>query len=91
MKTTIDIPEPLYRKAKIRALEQGTSLKALVLRALEQALTSAGTVTPEVPYFARRKLNAELQGLMDSGVLRPRPEDREVTDLISEDRDREIS
>lgn len=91
MKTTIDIPEPLYRKAKIRAVEQGTSLKALVLRALEQALSSAGAVTREVPYFARRKLNAEFQALMDSGVLRPRPEDREVTDLISEDRNREIS
>jgi len=58
VKPTIDIPEPLYRTAKIRAVEQGTSLKPLVLRALEQALSSAGAVTREVPYFARRKLGA---------------------------------
>jgi hypothetical protein len=27
MKTTIDIPEPLYRKAKIRAVETGSTLR----------------------------------------------------------------
>lgn len=91
MKTTIDIPEPLYRKAKIRAVEQGTSLKALVLQALEQALSSASPVTKEVPYFARRKLNPEFKALMDSGALRPQPGDRDITALISEDRDRETS
>lgn len=91
MKTTIDIPEPLYRKAKIRAVEQGTSLKALVLKALEHELSPPQPAPAEVPYFARRKLNPEFKKLMESGALRPRPEDRDVTDLISEDRDRKIS
>ena len=36
MKTTIDIPEPLYRKIKIRAAEQGVSLRELVVKAVER-------------------------------------------------------
>lgn len=38
MKTTIDIPEILYKRAKIRAVEQHTSLKKLMLNALEREL-----------------------------------------------------
>ena len=88
MKTTIDIPEPLYRKAKIRAVEQGTSLKALVLKALEHELLPKQPPTPEVPYFARRKLNPEFKKLMESGALCG---GRDSTEIISEDRDREVS
>jgi hypothetical protein len=88
MKTTIDIPEPLYRKAKIRAVEQGTSLKALVLKALEHELLPKQPPMPEVPYFARRKLNPEFKKLMESGALRG---GRDSTEIISEDRDREVS
>lgn len=91
MKTTIDIPEPLYRKAKIQAVERGTSLKMLVLKALERELGSVRATEHAIPYFARRKLNPEFKKLMKSGALKPRPGDRDVTELISEDRDREIS
>jgi prevent-host-death family protein len=42
---------------------------------------------PEVPYFARRKLRLEFKKMVDSGAFRPRPGDRDITDLISEDRD----
>ena len=38
MKVTIEIPEPLYRKAKIRAVERGESLKDLFLAALQREL-----------------------------------------------------
>ena len=88
MKTTIDIPEPLYRKAKIRAVEQGTSLKALVLKALEHELSPKQLPTPEGSYFARRKLNREFKKLMESGALRG---GRDSTEIISEDRNRELS
>jgi hypothetical protein len=87
MKTTIDIPEPLYRKAKMRAVEKGTSLKALVLKALEHELLSQQPPVSEVPYFARRKLLPEFKKLMESGMLRG---GRDSTDIISEDRDREV-
>lgn len=87
MRTTIDIPEPLYRKAKLRAVERRTSLKALVLKALEQELLPEQPVSPEVPSFARRKLLPEFKKLMESGALRG---GRDSTEMISEDRDREI-
>ncbi len=44
-------------------------------------------VESEVPYFARRRLRPEFKKLQESGRLRPRPGDRDVTELISEDRD----
>ena len=36
MKTTIEIPDPLFRKAKARAAERGQSLKDLVAEALQE-------------------------------------------------------
>ncbi|MGH8006206.1 MAG: hypothetical protein ACREQ3_04275, partial [Candidatus Binatia bacterium] len=64
MRTTIDIPEPLYQRAKTQAVKRGTSFKALVLKALEHELSPEQPpelVEPEVPYFARRKLNPEFK------------------------------
>lgn len=48
MKTTVDIPDALYRRAKIRAAEEGTTLRALLLTSLVVALgrpaSSAGAL-----------------------------------------------
>jgi hypothetical protein len=38
MKTTIELPEDLFRQAKRHALEQGTTLKALMEAGLRQSL-----------------------------------------------------
>ena len=38
MKTTVDIPDALYRQAKIRAAEGGTTLRALILNSLAESL-----------------------------------------------------
>jgi hypothetical protein len=38
VKTTIELPEDLWRKAKIRAVEDRTNLRALIVRGLELAL-----------------------------------------------------
>lgn len=38
MRTTIDIPDPMYRRLKARAATEGRTAKALILRAVEQAL-----------------------------------------------------
>ncbi|MFN0314697.1 MAG: hypothetical protein ACKVQA_06655 [Burkholderiales bacterium] len=40
MKTTIDIPDPVFRKAKSQAAERGQSLKDFVTEALTDKLTS---------------------------------------------------
>jgi len=38
MKTTIDIPDPLYRQVKIKAFERGTSLRALMINCLRREI-----------------------------------------------------
>lgn len=43
VKTTIDIPEPLYRKVKMQAVQHGVSLRELVLGALEKNLRPVPT------------------------------------------------
>jgi antitoxin FitA-like protein len=55
MRTTVDIPDPVYRRLKARAASEGRSAKALILRGVEQVLkekprTSSRRVTgPIVP------------------------------------------
>lgn len=61
MKTTIDIPGPLYRRAKIRAAERGESLREVVVKALELSLdrTQGGAGDPppqEDPLFTVNEL-----------------------------------
>ena len=87
MKTTIDIPEPLYRQIKIRAVEQGLTLRELVVHALEDLVQEPTMTQTTLPYFARRKLSPGFKALLDSGTLRPKPIDRDITALISEERD----
>ncbi len=38
MRTTIDIPAPLYQRLKARAANEGSSAKRLILRGVEQVL-----------------------------------------------------
>jgi hypothetical protein len=40
MKTTIEIPDPLFRRAKSKAAERGQSLKELVTEALQEKLAA---------------------------------------------------
>lgn len=39
MKTTIDIPDSLYRRAKIRAAERGVTMKTLLIESFERTLS----------------------------------------------------
>lgn len=88
MKTTIDIPEPLYRKAKIRAAESGTTLKQIVLTSLGKELEpSAHSQNSGQTLMERRKLTPEFARLEAEGAFAPMPADRDITDLISDDRD----
>jgi hypothetical protein len=38
MRTTVDIPDPVYRRLKSRAASEGRSAKELILRGVEQVL-----------------------------------------------------
>lgn len=42
IRTTIDIPEPLHDKLRDRAERSGTSIRSLVIRAIEDAFTDSG-------------------------------------------------
>ena len=51
MRTTIDLPDELMKKAKIRAIEEGISLKAFFTRCLEnELLIPAGNSPVPTPY-----------------------------------------
>ena len=88
MKTTIDIPEPLYRKAKIRAAETGSTLKQIVLTSLGKELDHEATPSADKKSFMEgRKLLPEFAKFDAKGAFTPSAADRNITDLISEDRD----
>jgi hypothetical protein len=38
MRTTVDIPDPVYRRLKTRAVREGSSAKELILRGVEHVL-----------------------------------------------------
>jgi len=60
MKTTIEIPEDLHKKTKIRAIESGLTLKQIVLNSLERELqVSPLQQGPDTSYWANRKLIPE--------------------------------
>ena len=42
MRTTVDIPGPVYRRLKSRAASEGSSAKELILRGVEQVLKESG-------------------------------------------------
>jgi hypothetical protein len=48
MRTTVDIPEALGRQVKIRAAQEGRSLKTLITQALERELAAAAPAVPPV-------------------------------------------
>ncbi len=46
MKTTIEIPDPLFRKVKSKAAERSQSLKEFVAEALQEKLAAGASVVP---------------------------------------------
>jgi len=86
VKTTIEIPDGLFRKAKSKAAERGQSLKDLVTEALQEKLArNAGNSLPErepawMQGFGKlRRLRSEtarIQRLVDETFEVIEPEDR---------------
>ena len=79
MRTTIDLPDELFRQVKAKAALDGTKLKDLVARYVEQGLK--GTPPPTAPFRRQRSelpvaraatghtlpalTNAEIQRILD--------------------------
>ena len=82
MKTTVDIPEPLYRRAKFRCIETRQTLRDLVVASLQKELAAADQPT-RTPYWSQRKLrpayaDALVRGAFSSGT--------DSTLIVSEER-----
>jgi hypothetical protein len=85
MKTTIEIPDPLFRKAKSKAAERGQPLKEFVAEALQEKLAAkAGSVGAGEPPWMQgfgklRRLHKEtsrIQARIDESFEVVEPEDR---------------
>jgi len=50
VKTTVDIPDALLRTAKMRAAREGTTLRAVVTRALEAEVGQDGLEASQAPW-----------------------------------------
>lgn len=66
MKTTIDIPDDLYRKAKIAAAESGQTLRDLVLAGLAEHLTPSSAKPSKPPALHD---DADIYEMDDLGFL----------------------
>lgn len=58
MKTTVDLPDLLFRKAKATAAERGISLKNFITEAVETRLTAPSTESNSVSKPWMQVLNA---------------------------------
>lgn len=85
MKTTVEIPDPLFRKAKSKAAERGQSLKQLLTEALQEKLAAdPGARRPAEPAWMQgfgklrrlRKETRRLQARIDEQFEEIEPEDR---------------
>ena len=84
MKTTIDIPDPLYRQVKIRAVEKGRSLRAIVLESLAHELARPSAVAEaRVSYWADRKLVPEYEAALKGHAF---SDGTDSTRIISDER-----
>lgn len=85
MKTTIDIPEALYKKAKIRAIESGQTLRELVVASLERELATPSAALPEKPsYWANRTMMPGFARLRAEGAFGLKPGDRSIDEILDE-------
>lgn len=85
MKTTIEIPDPLFRKAKSTASERGQTLKEFVTEALQEKLSvKARRTHQDAPEWMRgfgklrrlRKETARIQAAIDAEFEAVEAEDR---------------
>ena len=85
MKTTLEIPDPLFRRAKSKAAERGQTLKQLVTEALQEKLArGAPNARPSEPRWMQgfgklrrlRKETRRIQASIDEQFEVIEPEDR---------------
>ena len=66
MKTTIELPDTLFRHAKMLAVRRGTSMRELVIEGLKRIVENHGG--PSEPGFALTKEEAEIVTIGANGL-----------------------
>ena len=86
MKTTIDLPEPLLKKLKLRALREGRKMKELAREFLEQGLAKPlPSKSPARPVIVKHKKSGlpVVQGPpLKPGQRTPTPE--EIANILND-------
>lgn len=79
MRTTLDLPDPLFREVKTRAVQQGVTLKDLLAQYIQAGMNAPTSAVPPVsrdhvplPYFRKTdgpvipaRSNAELFAILE--------------------------
>lgn len=79
MRTTLDLPDPLFREVKIRAVQQGVKLKDLLAQYIQAGMDAPASAAPPtarahipLPYFRKTdgpvipaRTNAELFAILE--------------------------
>ena len=85
MKTTLEIPDSLFRRAKAKAAERGQALREFVTEALQEKLSGRTAPTnPDGPPWMRgfgrlrslRRETARIRQVIDEEFESVEPEDR---------------
>lgn len=82
MKTTLEIPDPIFRKAKVKAAERGIPLRQFVTEAVEEKLASAPAAAekPWMKAFGKlshlRKETRRIERIIEEEFEQIEPEDR---------------
>jgi len=84
VKTTVEIPDELFKQAKVLAALEGVSLKQLITESLQQRVMSQSQETKPEPSWRRafgamrsyRKENRRVERLIQEEFERVEPEDR---------------
>ena len=81
MKTTLDIPDALFRRAKSAAARRGITFRELVAEALTEKLTANGAEKPWMRSFGRlrtlRNESARINRMIEEEFGSVQPEDRQ--------------
>ena len=81
---TVELPDELAARLAKASEHRRMRPAELVRESLETTLPPE---TPKENPWKNRELLPEFKALMESGALKPKPGDRDITDLISDDRD----
>lgn len=68
MKTTIDLPDLMFRKAKSTAAERGISLKTFIAEAVERILTHPAPQASDKPWMSAIEGVPKIQKSVVAGI-----------------------